>query len=298
MEITTLVENSCHDRRLQEEFGLSLLIKSGESKILFDMGASSLFADNAEVMGIDLGEVDCAVLSHAHYDHGGGLETFLRCNRTAEIFLGRESDGLYFGNIGARLPLALHPFLYPLVAKSEWFSRPIGLNREVLAGSAERLVYVDGCREIRKNFFLLTDIAKDYDIPEGNRYLLVKKDGHLQPDTFVHELIMVVREADGLVLFTGCGHGGILNMLKTVGSHFSGERIKAVVGGFHLSLQPGRPRCSGTRADIEHIADELAATGADRVVTGHCTGDDACAILKEKLGEKLICFATGSVCRL
>ena len=72
MEILTLVENRCYDKRLMPEFGLSLLVTFRDSTILFDMGASSRFADNAEIMDKDLAKVDCAVISHAHFDHGGG----------------------------------------------------------------------------------------------------------------------------------------------------------------------------------------------------------------------------------
>ena len=93
MEIITLVENSCADGRLRQEFGLSLLVRCAAGSILFDMGASRLFTDNARAMGIDLADVDCAVLSHAHYDHGGGLGTFLALNDGAEVYVGRRAAG-------------------------------------------------------------------------------------------------------------------------------------------------------------------------------------------------------------
>ena len=76
MECITLVENSSNQPQLKEEFGLSILVRCDSGNVLFDMGASSCFADNSEILGIDLGTIDCAVVSHGHYDHGGGLETF------------------------------------------------------------------------------------------------------------------------------------------------------------------------------------------------------------------------------
>ncbi len=155
MEIITLVENSCSDDRLKEEFGLSLLIKSDESTILFDMGATSLFASNAAIMGIDLNEVDCAVVSHGHYDHGGGLQTFLHKNKIAKVYLSREVDGDFYGNIAAKIPPFLQPFLYPLVKNSQLLSRYIGLEKSIRTNYQDRLVYTEGLVEVQKNIFLL-----------------------------------------------------------------------------------------------------------------------------------------------
>jgi 7,8-dihydropterin-6-yl-methyl-4-(beta-D-ribofuranosyl)aminobenzene 5'-phosphate synthase len=62
------------------EHGLSLYIEPRNHKVLFDMGQGNLFLENAERMGVDIEAVDIAILSHGHYDHGGGIETFLKRN--------------------------------------------------------------------------------------------------------------------------------------------------------------------------------------------------------------------------
>ena len=78
MKITVLLENTSTQSNLTAEHGLSLLIETKPHIILFDMGQSDAFAKNAERLGIDLALVDTAILSHGHYDHGGGLKAFLR----------------------------------------------------------------------------------------------------------------------------------------------------------------------------------------------------------------------------
>ena len=90
MKITVLAENSvCKSNSLnvKAENGLSLFIEFDERKILFDTGQSDLFIHNARKMGIDLSQVDYLVISHGHFDHGGGLKHFLKINKKAKVFL-------------------------------------------------------------------------------------------------------------------------------------------------------------------------------------------------------------------
>ena len=77
MKMVVLVENSSRCR-LCAEHGLSVYIEYEGKTYLLDTGATALFAENAKELGIDLSKVDTAFLSHAHYDHSGGFEEFLR----------------------------------------------------------------------------------------------------------------------------------------------------------------------------------------------------------------------------
>ena len=78
MKIVTLMENTRCREDLCCEHGLSLYMETGDHKILFDAGQSAAFGENAEILGVNLKDVDFAVLSHGHYDHGGGLGKFLQ----------------------------------------------------------------------------------------------------------------------------------------------------------------------------------------------------------------------------
>ena len=67
------------------EWGLAVYIEYNGKKLLLDTGASPLFADNAEKMGVDLSEIDFGILSHAHYDHSLGMDAFFRVNAKADV---------------------------------------------------------------------------------------------------------------------------------------------------------------------------------------------------------------------
>ena len=89
----TLLENAACREGLASAHGLSLYLETPRHRILFDMGPDGAFAENAAALGVDLKTVDLAVLSHGHYDHGGGLAAFCRCNDTARIYIRRDAFG-------------------------------------------------------------------------------------------------------------------------------------------------------------------------------------------------------------
>jgi len=103
MKITVLIENTKSPDRVEllYEHGLSIHIAFQGNSILFDMGASEAFSKNADVLGIDLSGVNSAVISHHHFDHGGGLSRFIELNKAANIFLDEAPDGeSYFKALG------------------------------------------------------------------------------------------------------------------------------------------------------------------------------------------------------
>lgn len=279
MKVTVLVENTQLEDRgdLQAEHGLSLHIERQGQQILFDTGASDALIGNAERLGVDLAAVDLAIVSHHHYDHGGGLAQFLEMNSRAKVYLRRhDATDFYFRALGGLL------------------KRPIGLDRTLFDTYLDRFEFVDQPTEIAPDIFILTEIGQPYPEPKGNRYLFVEREGNRSLDSFDHELVAVLRQEDGLVVLTGCSHRGILNMVDAVTRQFEGIPIKAVFGGFHLVSIPILNLMAGSKAEVEDIGREMLGYPIAKTYTGHCTGAKAYRVLKGVMGDKLAYLPTGS----
>jgi 7,8-dihydropterin-6-yl-methyl-4-(beta-D-ribofuranosyl)aminobenzene 5'-phosphate synthase len=279
MNITVLIENTIDEKAVgvKSEHGLSLFTEFDSTKLLFDTGASSRFSENAKLLNLSLGEIDFAVISHGHLDHGGGLSTFFKENPKAPVYLKEEAfDGTYRKMAG-------------------FIKKYIGLDKTLRKDFEQRFVFVKVFMEICENVFILSDIRENHPRPLGNKHLLSKLNGSFVPDEFKHELILVIREKDGLVVFTGCSHHGILNMIETVENQFKGEQIKAVIGGFHM-MNPMTKKMTEQLDEVIRVGRTLFAKAhLEKVFTGHCTGYKAFEVLKSQMGEKLEYIATGSV---
>ena len=279
MRVTTLVENDrlegCEE--VEASFGLSVHVETEDARILFDAGPSRVVVDNAEALGIDLAQVDAAVLSHQHFDHGGGLEAFLEVNDRATVYL-RDCP------IRQRTAKAL------AVIK-----RSVGIDPQLVERFRDRFEFVSGQREIAPDVHLVTEIGDEFDRPRGNKILFAETDEGLKPDPFDHELVMVVAEEGRLVVFTGCSHNGILNMVGAAATAFPGVPVGAVFGGFHLIGLPFYDSMSASRREVLSIGERLAELVQGTVYSGHCTGNKAYAVLKEVMGDQLDRIRTGSM---
>ncbi len=263
MRITALVENTSVRDELGSEHGLSLFIETTTHTILFDSGVTDLFAKNARLLGVDLSSVDIAFLSHAHYDHGGGLKTFIALNNHAKIHVGETAFNGYYANEtdSPKRYIGIDPSL----ADSGRFIR-VGNRLKV----DDELELISGVQCLRLN-------------PTGNRDILKKIGDDYVRDDFTHEVNLVIREKGQTVMITGCAHCGIVNILEHL-EREAGIVPDVVVGGFHLS-NPGQ----GGSEEPE-IVDEIAAflkSRKTKYYTCHCTGLQSYQRLKADMGDAI-----------
>lgn len=267
MKVTSIIENTSKIG-LPVEHGLSLYIeKDNGQKVLFDMGQSALFAKNAETLGLSIADVDKAIISHGHYDHGGGLRTFLTENHKAKVYIHREA------------------FL-PHYSLRETGLRYIGLDDLLKAN--ERLVFCGDQKRIDAGMLLFANVLGDCCSPKGNRLLFGPTEN--ENDTFGHEQNLIIEEAGKVVLFAGCAHGGIVNILRKA-QELTGKVPTHVFAGMHL-VKSGLSEAE-ERAFIISLAEELKQYKDTRFYTMHCTGEDQFMQLKSMMGSQIEYLSCG-----
>ncbi len=241
MKITALVENVSKNDDYMCEHGLSLFIETSKHKILFDTGQSTLFYENAKKLNIDLSDIDICVLSHGHYDHGGGLKTFLEINKKAKVYLNENCFGDYYNG-----------------------EKYIGLDKSL--SSSSRIIKTGDKYSIDKNLTLLTcnDKKKKYDL--GSFGLSKVVDNKKTDDDFLHEHYLLIEECDKSVVISGCSHKGILN----IPYWFDAD---VVVGGFHFS----KLLCDDKLKQYARILDDTGVL----YYTCHCTGVEQFHFMKQ-----------------
>lgn len=259
MTATILIDNHTNGP-LASEWGLSVYIQFDGRTYLLDTGAGPLFAENADALGLDLTSVDCGVLSHAHYDHADGMDTFFARNRTAPFYLRAGSqENCYHKKDGV--------YEYD------------GIRKGLLTEFADRIRYVEGTVTLAPNVFLLPHSTPGLEAMGVKGDMYRWEDGRWVPDDFFHEQSLIFSTEDGLVIFNSCCHSGADVVVREAAAAFPGKPIRAIIGGFHLFETPDE--------EVYAFARRLGETGVEQIVTGHCTGDRAFAILQEVLGAKV-----------
>lgn len=269
MKIHVLVDNTSVPGGPEGEHGLSLFIESGDDRILFDTGQGDRFIRNAEMMKTDLTEVRIAVISHGHYDHGGGIDYFLGINEHAYVYVHEKA-------------------FEPHLSLRDGKYTDIGLNPDLKNNS--RIVLIDGVTEISENLILFSGTGDEYPLPSGNQNLLTGSMENPFPDGFEHEQNLIIKENGKAVLITGCSHRGIANIV-TRAKEILGVFPDTVIGGFHLRAKHGNDE---DLSDINGISKVLSETGA-KFFTGHCTGESAYEKMKEVLKENIEKMGTGNI---
>jgi len=256
--ITILSENNiCNIPGLKAEHGLSMLIEKDGRQYLYDTGRDgSIPVHNARVLGKDLTKTEKIFLSHGHVDHTGGLEEILHA-------------------IGHPIEVVTHPDVfgkkYGIWSSGAKTYIGISVTQEHLEHIHQTTFnFQKGFYQVAEGLWLTGEVPrlnKEEIIPDES---FEEVNGKLQKDILLDDNSLVIDTDKGLVVITGCGHSGIINILNYVKKTLN-KNIYAVIGGMHLE--------GVDRKHFQFVEDELTRifkqAHTQIFAPNHCTGKRA-----------------------
>ena len=262
MKVTCLVDNAVQaGSSLWGEHGLACLIEAQGRRLLFDTGASgTVLVHNLVEMNILPDSLTALALSHAHYDHTGGLSALLE--------------------LRPGIPVYAHPDLL-----RERFTRRGGELKSVGLRLTEKVLHhladlhlSAAPQEILPGVWTSGEIIERPE-PEGRSpHHFVRSGQDWLPDPYHDDMALVLDSPVGLVLLCGCCHAGLLNTLSHV-RHTFGRGPVAIVGGTHLG--------NTDQVHLRRLIKVLHPLGPPALHLNHCTGHGATMALAQAFGERM-----------
>ena len=269
------------ERPLIAEHGFSVSIKSEingtERRLLFDSGLDPLVAaHNSNVLGLDLSLCELVISSHGHIDHAGGLLNIIsKMNKKQNI------------------PLLIHEHAFRNRMVRFHDGRTLSLpapNRSILTNAGYSIVEKKSPSLWMGDRILVTgEIPRTNEFEKGFPNHYTEVDGKMESDPLIKDdqaTILNIREK-GLVVITGCGHAGIINIINYAKELTGEDRIYAVIGGLHLTGGMFEQLIPKTAEELERMKPRF-------IIPCHCSGLKAMNEIATKMPNAFIQNSVGT----
>jgi 7,8-dihydropterin-6-yl-methyl-4-(beta-D-ribofuranosyl)aminobenzene 5'-phosphate synthase len=256
LRIVTLIENTQSERKdLVHEHGLSFYVERDGRAVIFDTGAGAGFLHNAEKLRIDAKSVRALLVSHAHYDHAGGVRSFYEKNGCGIPLItgGNFFDPKYKTHAWGRNYIGID--FVP-----QWIQEK-GIKHQCLA--AENFSTV--MQEVIPGVWAVNGFPRIFPEEKNDPAFVVEREGKIEIDDFRDEICLVAESGGSLTVIVACSHPGIMNMLETITDAFQ-KRIGALIGGIHLM--------DADSSRIRKFLEYAASLRCDCFGIAHCSGKE------------------------
>ncbi|CAM4017740.1 MBL fold metallo-hydrolase [Aeromonas bestiarum] len=251
LKFSVLVDDEVHQPGCLPEKGLALLLECDDLKVLFDSGRGKALRHNAGVMGMDLASLTHVVLSHGHYDHVGGIGSLPVYPDPVPLIACPD----VFHERGYFLPLL--PRRYNLYRLSGDLAPAALVARGLLPHCSAEPVWLS-----ERLVFLGSILRRDQAKPSLLGYIV--RGGRVEKDLISDDSALAYKSPQGLIIFIGCGHAGVENIVQRAREVCGEERVHAIIGGLHLKFSgPQRARA---------LSMYLQQEGVESLFACHCTG--------------------------
>ena len=271
LKITVLIENQSSREELRAEHGLSLWVEADNRRLLFDTGQSAAFVENARTLGVNLADAEAVVLSHGHYDHGGGLAASPERFRHARLYVHPAAfDAKY---------------VVPPGQAGRCNTAEFG-GLDAIRSAIPNTILTEGPTEIMPNIYVTGAIPRrrEYEDTGGPFF---RDAAGTTPDPLSDDQAVYIATTNGLVVLLGCAHAGTVNTLDYVAELTSRQHVHAVLGGMHL--------CHSSEKRVRNTLAALQEYDPRWIGPCHCTGPDAVERIRAEFPDCFLAPASGAV---
>jgi len=290
LTVYTLSEDYAgYDSLFWASFGISFLLQiqsgGGKKTLLFDTASDpEPVLHNMQLLRLSPEDIDAVILSHRHFDHTGGLAGVVRAINKEDI------------------PIIVHPRIFDITVNAAPYLEPhrsrIYLNEGLSGENRKENISSLGGRwfSVKDPFPVLPGVMTTGEIEDEEKVsyerdphlnLFDIRDGELIKASAVDDISLCINTSGGLIVVTGCSHAGIVSITKKAIRIMGIDRVKAVIGGFHL-----------INADdelIDKTVKDLAEMQIEKIYSGHCTGGEAEHRLRQVFGKRFQRLHSGKV---